>query len=81
MNNIDVMSNYDYIGKSLNPDHDVYFEDSFYEARLRLTTDGSSIRSFVRYGEKKEREIDMKSNLTMNVIMGGDLINKERYYE
>lgn len=75
------MSNYDYIGKNLNPGHDVYFEDPFYEARLRLVTDGSIICSFVRYGEKEEREIDMKSNLTMNVIMGGDLISEERYYE
>lgn len=75
------MSNYDYIGKNLTPGHDVYFEDSFYEARLRLMTDGNVIRSFVRYGEKEEREIDMKSNLSMNLIMGGDLISKERYYE
>lgn len=78
---LDAMDNYDYIRENLKPGHDLYFEDPFYEARLRLVTDGSIIRSFVRYGEKEEREIDMKSNLTMNVIMGGDLISEERYYE
>ena len=75
------MSNYDYIRENLKPDYNLYFEEPFFDARLRLTMIGDVSHAFVRTYDEEEREIERSSELSMNVLLGGEPISKERFYE
>lgn len=75
------MSNYDYIRENLKPGYDLYFEEPFYDAKLRLTMIGDVSHAFVRTYDEEEREIERSSEQSMNVLLGGEPISKERYYD